>query len=140
MLTISRLKRGEVQLETFNLEIGCAHRRKKMEDEEYQKEDEKDFLQGLLLDGRQVVEKLFEYYQEILVKKKTKQEKIEENALGKGGDPSDPSSPYSSSSSERSSTSYSNPNKQPEKTKSDLPYLKLDIKIDLPTYNGELNT
>ena len=29
--------------------------------------------------------------------------------------------------------------KQPKKAKSDLPYLKLDIKFDFPTYNGEIN-
>jgi len=43
MLTRSRLKQGEGQLETFNPEIGCAHRRKKMADEDYQEEDKKAF-------------------------------------------------------------------------------------------------
>ena len=61
-----------------------------------------------------------------------------DNALGKGEDPSEPSSP-SSSSSKSSSTASSNPKKQPEKAKSHLPCLKLDIKFELPTYNGELN-
>ena len=60
--------------------------------------------------------------------------------MGKGGDHSEPSSPSSSSSSKSSSTTSSNPKKQPKKTKSDLPYLKLDIKFYFPTYNGELNT
>ena len=36
-------------------------------------------------------------------------------------------------------TPSSNPKKQLEKAKYDLPYLKLDIKFDFLTYNGELN-
>ena len=79
-----------------------------------------------------IVEKMFADYQERLAKKKTKKEKAKNNALGKGGDPSEPSS-----SSKIYSTSSSNPKKQPEKAKFDLPYLKLDIKFELPTYNAE---
>ena len=85
------------------------------------------------------VEKLFADYQERLDKKKRKKEKAKDNASGKDEDPSEPSSP-SSSSSKSSSTTSSNPKKQPEKGKFDLPYLKLDIKFELPTCNGELNT
>ena len=84
------------------------------------------------------VEKLFADYQERLDKKKRKKEKAKDNASGKEEDPSKHSSP-SSSSSESSSTASSNPKKQPEKAKFDLPYLKLDIKFELPTYSGELN-
>ena len=84
------------------------------------------------------VEKLFADYQERLEKKKRKKEKAKDNASRKGEDPSKPSSP-SSSSSESSSTASSNPKKQPEKAKSYLPYLKIDINFELPTYNGELN-
>ena len=70
---------------------------------------------------------------------KTRQ--VKDNAWGKGKEPSETSSPSSfSSSSKRSSVASSNLKKQPEKDNSDLPYLKLDIKFDLPTYNGELNT
>ena len=86
-----------------------------------------------------LVEKLFADYQERLEKMKTKKEKTQNNALGKGGDPSELYSPYYSSSSESSSTASSNPKKQPEKAKYDLPYLKCDIKFDFPTYNCELN-
>ena len=49
------------------------------------------------------------------------------------------SSTSSSSSSEGSSIASATPKKQPEKAKSDLSYLKLDIKFHLPTYNGEIN-
>ena len=43
MLTRSRLKRGEGVLEAFNPEIGHAHQKEKMADEDYQGEDEKAF-------------------------------------------------------------------------------------------------
>ena len=82
---------------------------------------------------------MFAYYQERLEKKKMKKKKVEDNTLGKGGDPSQPSSPSYSSYSRISSTTSSNTKKQPENTKSYLPYLKLDIKFDLPTYNGEID-
>ena len=43
MLTRIKLKHSEGVLEEFNPEIGCAHRRKKMADEDYQEEDKKAF-------------------------------------------------------------------------------------------------
>ena len=126
--------------ESFNPNIGRAHRRKKMADEEYWEEDEKAF-HGNFYQMADRLEKMFVDYQERLAKKKTKKEKGKDNALGKkGGDPSDPSPPSSSSTSESSSSASSNPKKQPEKDKSDLSYLKLYIKFDLHTYNGELNS
>ena len=135
VLTRSRIKRGEVQLETSNPEIGHAHRRNKLADEDYQEEDEKDFHK-VFYQMEDMVEFFFVDYQDRLEKKKTKKEKEENIALGKGGDPYGPSS---SSSSERSSPASSNPKKQPKKAKFDLPYLKLDIKFDFPIHNGELN-
>ena len=105
-----------------------------MADEEYQEEDEKAFHKAFYQMENQL-EKLFVDYQERLEKK----EKAKNNDFGKGGDPSNPSSPSSSSSSESSIIASSNPKKQREKAKSDLPYLKLDIKFDFSTYNGELN-
>ena len=125
-------------LEAFNPNIGRAHRRKKMANEEYREEDEKAFRKDFY-QMADIVEKMFAHYQERLTKKKMKKEKVEDNALGKREDHTEPSSPSSFSSSKNSSTASSNPKKQPEKAKSDLPYLKLDIKFDLPTYNGELN-
>ena len=138
MLIGLKLKHGEGVLEAFNPEIGRAHRRKKMADEKYREENEKTFCKAFYQMADRL-EKLFADYQERLEKKKTKKEKAENNALGKGGDPFELPSPSSSSSFESSSIASSNPKKQPENTKSDLPYLKLDIKFDFPTYNGELN-
>ena len=109
-----------------------------MTDEYYQGEDEKAFLKDFY-QMADIVEKLFADYQERLEKKKTKKEQSKENAWGKGKDTSELSAPSSSSSSESSSAASSNPEKQLEKAKSDLPYFKLYIKFDFPTYNGELN-
>ena len=73
MLTRSRRKRGEGVLEAFNPEIGCAHRREKME-------DEKAFYKAFYQMADKV-EKIFTDYQERLEKKKTKKEKAHDNAL-----------------------------------------------------------
>ena len=109
-----------------------------MADEEYREEYEKAFCKDFY-QMADIVEKMFANYQERLEKKKIKKEKAKNNALGKGGDPSDHSFPSFSSSSESSSDASSNPKKQPEKTNFDLPYLKLDINFNFPTYNGERN-
>ena len=62
MLTRSRLKRGEGVLETFNLEIGCAHQREKMAHEYYWEEDEKAFCK-VFYQMADILEKLFSYFQ-----------------------------------------------------------------------------
>jgi hypothetical protein len=57
-----------------------------------------------------------------------------------GGGPSEPSSPSSSSSTSEASV-HSSKDKKPKKThhSSDMPLLKLDVKFNLPTYDGELD-
>ena len=62
MLTRSSLKQGEGVLEAFNPDIGRAHQREKMEDEDYQGEDENAFHKAFyqMVD---IVEKLFADYQ-----------------------------------------------------------------------------
>ena len=64
----------------------------------------------------------------------SKQDKSEE-----GDDPPKlpPSSPSSSSSSSTSATSTAR--KHSHKHKHDMPLLKLDVKIELPMYDGEIN-
>ena len=109
-----------------------------MENEDYQGEDEKAFHKAFY-QMEDTIEKLFTYYQERLEKNKIKKEIEKDNAQGKGKSPSEPSSPSSSFSSEISSVASSNQKKQPKKAKSDLTYLKLDIKFEFPTYNGEIN-
>ena len=61
---------------------------------------------------------------------------------GKGGNDGDgdppPSSPSSSSSSDSSKSSQNIP-KGHDKTSPQTPFLKRDIKFELPMYNGEVN-
>ena len=68
--------------------------------------------------------------------------KDEKPPKGKGGNDGDgdppPSSPSSSSSSDSSKSSQSIP-KGHGKTPPQTPLLKLDIKFELPMYNGEVN-
>jgi hypothetical protein len=60
---------------------------------------------------------------------------------GEGGGPSEPPSPSSSSSSVSSEASKhsSHRKKSSKKTDHNLPLLKLDVKFELSTYDGELN-
>jgi hypothetical protein len=60
---------------------------------------------------------------------------------GEGGGPSKPSSPSSSSSSTSGTSVHSSKNKKSKTPhhSSELPLLKLDVKFELPTYDGELN-
>jgi hypothetical protein len=57
-----------------------------------------------------------------------------------GGGTSEPSYPSSLSSTSEASV-HSSKDKQPKKTHHsfELPLLKLDVKFELPTYDGELN-
>jgi hypothetical protein len=57
---------------------------------------------------------------------------------GENGASPPPSPPYSSSSSSSSTSSKHLPNGH-GKTPSQIPSLKLDIKFELPLYNGEVN-
>ena len=64
------------------------------------------------------------------------------DSKGSGGNP--PPSPPSSSSSSSPSTSFYTSTKKTthfhsKSTKGKIPLLKLDVKIDLPMYNGEVN-
>ena len=69
MLTRSKLKWGEGVLEAFNPDIGHAHWRDKMSDEDYRGEDEKAFRKEFY-QMADIVEKLFADYQERLEKNK----------------------------------------------------------------------
>ena len=55
-----------------------------------------------------------------------------------GGGPSEPSSPSSSSSNNEASV-HSSKDKKRTHHSSDMPLLKLDVKFQLPTYDGELD-
>jgi hypothetical protein len=60
---------------------------------------------------------------------------------GEGGGPSEPPSPSSSSSSVsyEASKNSSHQKKSSKKSNHNLPLRKLDVKLEFPTYDGELN-
>jgi hypothetical protein len=74
-----------------------------------------------------------------------KQSNLGESSRGKSEEgedpPSPPSSPPSSPSSpsSSSSSSKSNAKKHVHKHKNEMPLLKLDVKFELPIYDGEVN-
>jgi hypothetical protein len=53
--------------------------------------------------------------------------------------PQIPSSPSSTPPSSSSSSSKSNGKKNVHKNKNEMPLLKLDVKFELPIYDGEVN-
>jgi hypothetical protein len=67
----------------------------------------------------------------------SKQDKSEEGEDPPKPPPSPPSSPSASSSSSTSSKSITR--KHSHKHKHDIPLLKLDVKFELPMYDGEVN-
>jgi hypothetical protein len=82
-------------------------------------------------------------YEEYLERKRPFQgESSKKDKSEEGGDhpeppPSPPSSPSSSSYSRTSATSTAR--KYSHKHKHDMPLLKLDVKFELPMYDGEVN-
>ena len=76
-------------------------------------------------------------------KKKEEEKSSSKDAKGKGvgggSDPPEPPSPSSATSSSSSSSSSSLSNSSKKKHSMKTPLLKLDVKFDLPIYNGELD-
>ena len=152
MLTRAKLQAGEGTLEPYNSEIGHAHRRRNMDANDARIEMEANFHKVFYMMADKV-DKLFADYEERMakerkgseVKKEDKEVKDEGNASvnqGGGGEepPEPPSSPSASStSSSASSSSHSQHSKVPHKEPQKKPLLKLDVKFDLPMFNGEAN-
>jgi len=88
-------------------------------------------FQQAFLDMKTMVEELYKEW------KKNEEGKIQGNGEGGGNDP--PETPPSLSSPSSSSSSSIPQKKQPEKTNSNLPTVKLDVKFYFPMHNGELN-
>ena len=131
ILTINRLRRGEGKLKCFDLEAKCAHERRNMDDDVRNEEELKFCKTFYTMADR--VEKLFSRLETL--------EKAGENALegrgsangDDGGDP--PPSPFASESSSSSSHHHHKNSRNASKK----PFFKLDVKSDLPMYNGESN-
>jgi hypothetical protein len=142
MLTREKLQRGEGELVAENPLIGLRKRAshsEKMASEEGISQDEKEFRKTFLAMS-EMVKVLYEDYLE------RKRPVLGESSKGKSEEeedhpqipPSPPSSPPSSPSSS-SSSSKSNGKKHVYKHKNEMPLLKLDVKFELPIYDGEVN-
>jgi hypothetical protein len=142
MLTREKLQHGEGELVAENPLIGLIKRtshNEKMASKEGLSQDEKEF-QKTFLAMSEMVKVLYEDYLE------QKRPNLGESSKGKIEEeedppwipPSPPSSPPSSPSSS-SSSSKSNAKKHVHKHKNEMSLLKLDVKFELPIYDGEIN-
>ena len=132
MLTKLRLEQGEGELVEANPEIGRVFSQRRMADETPLGSDSQ-FLDSFMTIHAMVEEMYHEF-------KKNKDEgtsspKYQEDK-GKGGMLPPPSPPSSPSSSSLSSSSHKS---SPFKKKKKSYLIKLDVKFDLPIYDGELN-
>jgi hypothetical protein len=138
MLTREKLQCGEGELVAENPLIGLRKRashNKKMASKEGFSQDEKEFRKTFLA----ISEMVKVFYEDYLERKRPV---LGEPSKGKSEEeedhpqipPSPPSSPPSSSSS-----SKSNGKKHVYKHKNEMPLLKLDVKFELPIYDGEVN-
>jgi hypothetical protein len=142
MLTREKLQRGEGELVAENPLIGLRKRAshsEKMASEEGISQDEKDFRKTFFAMS-EMVQVLYEDYLE------RKRPVLGNSSKGKSEEeedqpqipPSPPSTPPSSPSSS-SSSSKSSGKKNVHKNKHEMPLLKLDVKFELPIYDGEVN-
>jgi hypothetical protein len=142
MLTREKLQRGEGELVAENPLIGLRKRAshsEKMASEEGISQDEKEFRKTFLAMS-EMVKVLYEDYLE------RKRPVLGDSSKGKSEEeedhpqipPSPPSTPPSSPSSS-SSSSKSSGKKNVHKNKHEMPLLKLDVKFELPIYDGEVN-
>jgi hypothetical protein len=141
MLTRERLNCGEIELVEENPLIGLRKRNsqsEKMASEEGLSHDEKQFRK-IFFTMSEMMKVLYEDYLEWKrpVLGESSKVKSEEGEGPPQIPPSPPSSPSNSSSS--SSSSKSTTIKHAHKHKQEIPLLKLDVKFELPMYDGEVN-
>jgi hypothetical protein len=142
MLTREKLQRGEGDLVAENPLIGLRKRAshsEKMASEEGISQDEKEFWKTFLamLEMVKVLYKDYLEWKRLVLgdSSKGKSEEEEDHPYIPPSPPSTPpSSPCSSSSSSKSSGK-----KNVHKNKHEMPLLKLDVKFELPIYDGEVN-
>jgi hypothetical protein len=138
MLTRSNSKQGEGKIASYNTEIGLRRFNRRREMTSLRKlgpyDSKDDFFEAFNL-IKSMVEEMYEGRKK--VKEEDKPEKVEPVKDEGGGGPSEPPSPYSLSASEHSSHNK----KSTKKTfnSHNFPLSKLDVKFELPIYDGELN-
>jgi hypothetical protein len=143
MLTREKLQRGEGELVAENPLIGLRRRasfKEKMASEEGIPQEEKEFRKTFFAMS-EMVQVLYEDYLERKrpVLGNSSKGKSEEEEEQPQIPPSPPSTPPSSPSSSASSSSKSSKKKNVHKNKNEMPLLKLDVKFELPMYDGEVN-
>jgi hypothetical protein len=143
MLTRAKHKQGEGTLKTFNPNIGCAYRRKKMDEEDKCDEHEENFHM-VFYRMSDMVERMYRNYKKRMENKgKKKESQADENdSMNQriGGDPPrPPSSPSSSSSSSYDPSYHSRHSNANHKSSLKKPLLNLDVNFSLPMFNGDAN-
>jgi hypothetical protein len=141
MITRENLNHGEGELVEEDPEIGSRKRTsqsEKMALEEGLSHEEKEFRKTFFA----MPEMMKVLYEDYLERKRpilgeSSKVKNEEGEDPPQNIPSPPSSPSTYSSS--SSSSKSTTRKHSHKHKNDMPLLKLDVKFELPMYDGEVN-
>jgi len=130
MITRSKLKLGEGELVETNPEIGRVYPRREMA-EENSLESDTQFMDSFMT-IRAMVEEMYrefkkgrnEDFSTSKQDKGTKESLIDGHSEGKGKGKEDP---------------LSTPPNSPENKKKKTSLIKLDVKYDLPIYDGELN-
>jgi hypothetical protein len=142
MITRERMNHGEGDIVEENLEIGLRKRisqSEKMASEEGLSHDEKEF-RNTFFAMLEMMKVLYEDYVEWKRPNLGESSKVKSE---EGEDPPQipPSPPYSpsTSSSSSSSSSKSTARKHSHKHKNEMHLLNLDVKFELPMYDGEVN-
>jgi len=129
MVTRNKILRGEGKLKSFDPEAGRAHRRRNMEDEEAHHEEERNFCKTFYTMAKNVGQLLSRL-------EKAEERNLEEQGSMHGNGGEEP--PPSPSMSESSSSSHHHHHRN-SRDASKKPFFKLDVKFDLPMFNGERN-
>ena len=147
MLTRSRLKRGEGELVEEDPEIGSRKTFSRTmsspqgEDEGHTEQEKPVISESEFLEAFMSMKAMMEILLDEQAERKKKEEgssskdaevKKEEKGKGVGGDgdPLDTTQTFSSSHASHSHNANANSN---------MPYFKLDVKFELPIYNGDLD-
>jgi hypothetical protein len=142
MITREKLNHGEGELVEYNPKIGSRKRNfqsENMASEEGLSHEEK-YFQKTFFAMLEMVKVLYDDYLD--QKRSILGEYSKVKSQGGEDHPQTPPSPLSSpstSSSSSSSSSKSTTRKKSHNHKNDMPLLKLDVKFELPMYDGEVN-
>ena len=129
MLTRGRIERGEGNLEPFDPEVGRAPRIRNMAEEEARIEEERNFRKSFY--------SMAENISQLVIRLEKAEERNPEGQGSTHGN--DGEGPPPSPSGGEGSSSPHHHNQRIPKDASKKPFFKLDVKFDLPMFNGESN-